>query len=76
MIFKTDLNYRKQALVKLLLNVQKKEAEIIQALYDDFKKPAFEAVATETSYIVSELEYTIKNLKKWAKPQRVLPSFL
>ena len=76
MIFKTDLNYRKQALVKLLLTVQKKENEIIQALYDDFKKPAFEAVATETSYIVSELEYTIKNLKKWAKPQRVLPSFL
>lgn len=76
MIFKTDLNYRKQALVKLLLTIQKKEAEIIQALYDDFKKPAFEAVATETSYIVSELEYTIKNLKKWAKPQRVLPSFL
>ena len=76
MIFKTDLNYRKQALVKLLLTVQKKENEIIQALYDDFKKPAFEAVATETSYIVSELEYTIKNLKKWAKPERVLPSFL
>jgi len=76
MIFKTDLNYRKQALVKLLLTVQKKENEIMQALYDDFKKPAFEAVATETSYIVSELEYTIKNLKKWAKPERVLPSFL
>jgi aldehyde dehydrogenase (NAD+) len=76
MIFKTDLNYRKQALLQLLLTVQKKEAAIIQALYDDFKKPAFEAVATETSYIVSELEYTIKNLKSWAKPQRVLPSFL
>ena len=76
MIFKTDLNYRKHALVKLLLTVQKKENEIMQALYDDFKKPAFEAVATETSYIVSELEYTIKNLKKWAKPERVLPSFL
>lgn len=76
MIFKTDLNYRKQALLKLLLTVQKKETEIIQALYDDFKKPTFEAVATETGYIVSELEYTIKNLKNWAKPQRVLPSFL
>lgn len=76
MIFKTDLNYRKQALLKLLLTVQKKETEIIQALYDDFKKPAFEAVATETSYIVSELKYTIKNLNNWAKPQRVLPSFL
>jgi aldehyde dehydrogenase (NAD+) len=76
MIFKTDLNYRKQSLLKLLTTVQEHEAEIIKALYDDFKKPAFEAIATETSYIVSELEYTIKNLKTWAKPQRVLPSFL
>jgi aldehyde dehydrogenase (NAD+) len=76
MIFKTDLNYRKQSLLKLLLTVQKKETEIIQALYDDFKKPAFEAVATETSYIVSEIEYTIKNLTNWAKPQWVLSSFL
>lgn len=76
MIFKTDLNYRKQTLLKLLQTVQKKEAEIIQALHDDFKKPAFEAVATETSYIVSELEYTIKNMNHWAKPKRVLPSFL
>jgi aldehyde dehydrogenase (NAD+) len=47
MIFKTDLNYRKQALLKLLLTVQKKETEIIQALYDDFKKPAFEAVGKQ-----------------------------
>ncbi|NNT72181.1 aldehyde dehydrogenase [Flavobacterium sp. IMCC34852] len=76
MIFKTDLNYRKQSLLKLLLTVENKEAEIIQALHDDFKKPAFEAVATETSFIVSELKYTIKNLNLWAKPQRVLPSFL
>ncbi|MEM0543451.1 aldehyde dehydrogenase [Flavobacterium sp. j3] len=76
MNFKTDINYRKQSLIKLLNTVQNHEDEIIKALYDDFKKPAFEAVATETSYIISELKHTIKNIHKWAKPALVLPSIL
>lgn len=76
MNFKTDINFRKQTLVKLLNSVQKHEEEIIKALYDDFKKPAFEAVVSETAYIVSELNHTIKNINKWAKPNMVLPSLL
>jgi len=76
MIFKTDINYRKQSLLKLLSAVEEHETEIIKALYDDFKKPAFEAVFTETDYIVAELKNTIKNIYKWAKPRKVLPSLL
>ena len=76
MNFKTDINFRKQTLVKLLISVQKHEEEIIKALYNDFKKPAFEAVVSETAYIVSELNHTIKNINKWAKPNMVLPSLL
>ena len=76
MNFKTDINLRKQTLVKLLISVQKHEEEIIKALYDDFKKPAFEAVISETTYIISELNHTIKNINKWAKPDMVLPSLL
>lgn len=76
MNFKTDINFRKQTLVKLLISVQKHEEEIIKALYNDFKKPAFEAVISETAYIVSELKYTINNINKWAKPKMVLPSLL
>jgi aldehyde dehydrogenase (NAD+) len=74
MIFKNDINYRKQMLIKLLNCVELHEQEIIQALFDDFKKPAFESVATETSYILAELKYTIKNIHNWAKPKMVLPS--
>ena len=76
MSFKTDIRYRKQSLIKLLNCVQLYEKEIIQALQDDFKKSEFEAVVSETAYIVSELNHTIKNIHKWAKPQRVLPSLL
>ncbi len=72
----TNINFRKEVLIKLLNAVIVHENEIIQALYDDFKKPAFEAVLTETSYVIIELKDTIKNLKNWAKPKRVFPSIL
>jgi aldehyde dehydrogenase (NAD+) len=72
----TNINFRKEVLIKLLDAVIVHENEIIQALCDDFKKPAFEAVLTETSYVIVELKDTIKNLKRWAKPKRVFPSIL
>lgn len=72
----TNINFRKEVLIKLLNAVIVHENEIIRALYDDFKKPAFEAVLTETSYVIIELKDTIKNLKNWAKPKRVFPSIL
>lgn len=76
MNFKTDINFRKQALIKLLNAIIINEDEIIKALYTDFKKPAFETVLTETNYVISELKHTIKNIHKWAKPRQVLPSIL
>ncbi|SNR57720.1 aldehyde dehydrogenase [Flavobacterium sp. ov086] len=76
MDYKNDIGYRKETLKKLLYNIQKSEDLIVKALYDDFKKPEFEAVLTETNYVISELKDTIKNIHKWAKPKRVLPSLL
>lgn len=73
---KTDIAFRKETLTKLLNAIIIQEDEIIKALNDDFKKPAFEAVLTETSYVISELKFTIKNLNNWAKPKRVFPSLL
>lgn len=76
MDFKSDIGYRKETLKKLLYNIQKSEDLIIKALYDDFQKPEFEAVVTETHYVISELKDVIKNINKWAKPKRVFPSLL
>ncbi|MBP1223922.1 aldehyde dehydrogenase [Flavobacterium sp. 1355] len=76
MDYKNDIGYRRETLKKLLYNIQKSEDLIVKALYDDFKKPEFEAVLTETNYVISELKDTIKNIKKWSKPKRVLPSLL
>jgi aldehyde dehydrogenase (NAD+) len=56
--------------------ITKYEEEIIKALYNDFKKPAFEAVLTETNYVISDLKETIKNIDSWAKPKKVSASLL
>ncbi|MFD2943621.1 aldehyde dehydrogenase [Flavobacterium notoginsengisoli] len=76
MDYKSDIGYRKETLKKLLYNIQKSEDLIIKALYDDFQKPEFEAVVTETHYVISDLKDTIKNINSWAKPKRVFPSLL
>lgn len=73
---KSDINQRKESLKKLLYVITKNEEAIIKALYDDFKKPAFEAVLTETNYVIGDLKETIKNIDSWAKPKRVWPSLL
>lgn len=67
---------RKLLLKKLLISIQKNEAEIIEALHKDFKKPAFESVITETSYVLSDLKNTLSNISNWSKPKRVWPSLL
>lgn len=76
MNYKTNIASRKETLIKLLNVIITHENEIIEALYEDFKKPAFEAVLTETNYVISELKDTIKNIHKWARPKKVFPSLL
>ena len=76
MSYKFSISIRKEALVKLMDEIIRRENEIIQALYEDFKKPPFESIATETSYIISELKNTIKNIEKWARIKNVTPSIL
>ncbi|MFT3796751.1 aldehyde dehydrogenase [Flavobacterium sp.] len=76
MDFKTDINYRRQTLIKLLDAIQSREGEIIKALQEDFGKSAFETVLTETYQVVAELKRAIKNIHRWAKPKRVFPSLL
>jgi aldehyde dehydrogenase (NAD+) len=76
MHYKTNINERKEVLIRLLQEIEIHEDQILQALYDDFKKPFFEGVITETSFVKSELKSTIKNIDRWAKPKRVFPALL
>ena len=68
--------YRKQLLKQLQSELIKQEDHIVKALYDDFKKPEFESIITETAIVLQDLKRTLKHIDKWAKPKRVFPSLL
>ncbi len=76
MHIKTAIEVRKKLLVRLLHELDIQEESILNALYADFKKPAFEGLVTETALVKSELRYTIRNINKWSKPKMVWPSLL
>ena len=71
-----DVDTRVKQLKALKTVIEEREKDISEALYSDFKKPEFETYATETALILSELKYTIKKLKKWAKPKKVKSTLL
>lgn len=71
-----DISFRKKSLQKLQKEIIRREKDILKALYEDFKKPEYEGVMTETSIVLSELKMMIKNIHSWSKPKRVLPALL
>ena len=71
-----NVSYRKNTLKKLHKELLTREKDIIKALYDDFKKPEYEAVMTETSIVLAELKMVLKNIHSWSRPKRVLPTIL
>jgi aldehyde dehydrogenase (NAD+) len=76
MNFKTNIDFRKKSLELLLKNIVLHENDILEALYKDFKKPAFESVLSETQFVISDLKKTIKNIHSWSKPKKVAPYIL
>jgi aldehyde dehydrogenase (NAD+) len=65
-----DTKYRIAVLRKLQSLIILYEKDILDALWNDFHKPEFEAIATETRFVLKELNHTIRNLKRWSKPRR------
>ena len=65
------INFRLQQLKRLKEVIKEKEEKLMQALYMDLGKPAFEAYATEVGYVLDSIDFVMKNLKRWAKPKRV-----
>ncbi len=66
-----DIHFRLQQLATLRKALKTYSNRIIQALDKDFKKPAYETIATEIAVTIFEIDHTIKNLKQWARPLKV-----
>ncbi|WP_335965276.1 aldehyde dehydrogenase [Galbibacter sp. PAP.153] len=71
-----NISKRKTVLKDLKKEIENREQDIAKAIYNDFKKPEFEVLLTETKIVLSDLKDAIRNIHKWTKPKRVNPSLL
>ncbi|WP_132051037.1 aldehyde dehydrogenase [Pseudocnuella soli] len=63
--------WRRQQLLRLKETLLRHEAAIYTALYTDLKKNREEAWITEIGFVISEINYVLKHLKRWMQPRRV-----
>lgn len=67
----STMEERSARLIKLRNWVKENQDKIRQALWADFKKPAAEVELSEIFPVTSEINHTLKNLKKWMKPMGI-----
>lgn len=68
-----DISFRKASLKSLLEELVKREKDIARAMYDDFRKPEFESVMTETGIVINELKLAIRKLHSWSRSRYIRP---
>jgi aldehyde dehydrogenase (NAD+) len=66
-----NVNWRKQQLLKLKEALYKHEESIYEALDQDLKKNKEESWITEIGFTITEINFALKNLNKWAKKKSV-----
>ena len=69
-------SFRRQQLQKLKSSIGKYESDLNQALFNDLKKSPEEAWVTELGFVIAEINYAIKNLSQWMRPERVRTNLL
>lgn len=65
------LAFRIRQLERLKQALKEYEPQLLLALREDLGKPEFEGYEAELGILYEEINYTLKHLKSWARPQRV-----
>ena len=63
-------SFRKEQLKKLKDGLQKHEQEMHEALHTDLKKSPEESWVTETGFLQSEINETLRRLRRWMSPEK------
>jgi aldehyde dehydrogenase (NAD+) len=63
--------FRREQLLKLRTAVLAHEKDLHNALYADLRKSPEESWVTETGFLLSELNATLKRLRQWMQPDKV-----
>lgn len=72
-----DATARIAALKRLRASIRRRERELMEALHKDIHKSAYESYMTEIGLVLHELDFHIKNLRRWSRTEKVgTPLFL
>ncbi len=71
-----SVHFRIHQLQTLKTMIKQHEEELMETVFNDFKKPKEETYATEIGILYQEINYTLKHLKKWTKPKKVSGNLL
>lgn len=66
-----DIKWRKEQLKRLKKAIEQSEKDIYKALQNDLGKNHVESYASELAFVLKEIDYTLKNLRRWALPESV-----
>jgi aldehyde dehydrogenase (NAD+) len=69
--FTRQYKFRKTQLQILRSAIIRHEKDLHDALHTDLKKSPEESWITETGFLISEINYTLRNLKGWMRPEKV-----
>ena len=67
-----DVDFRLKMLSRLKAAIKKHEHDLLDAVYDDLGKSASESYMCEVGFLLSDISYTMKHLKGWARTRRKL----
>ena len=62
---------RKDRLRRLRTSILQHQKQIIQAMYDDFRKPEDEVIISEIFPVLEEIKYVLEHLSYWGRPRAV-----
>lgn len=71
-----SVTFRKNALIKLRLSIEQNLKPLMQAFKRDLNKHEFDVYSTEIMLVMKEIDYMIKNIKRFSKPKRVATSII
>jgi aldehyde dehydrogenase (NAD+) len=69
-----SVTFRIEMLNQLRNLIKTNEKLLMNALKQDLNKSEFDSFISEIGIVLEEIRFTIKNLRKWAKPRRVKTS--
>ena len=68
------LAFRKEQLLALARGIERRESEILDALWKDLKKSPTEAYTSEVGFVLSDIHYALRKLAGWIRPLKRRPA--